>query len=177
MSHSKANHRTGNAMDSTWRRARQVTARLRPAADQVMPLAKTAGAAAKLGADKTRAWAAPQVERAGQVVQDSVAPKVSSVLSATARRLEPDKPRRQRWRKVVGVSAAAAGVASAFAAAVRNRAKARAAAASDALAETDSGPSDAQTASGAEPAVATEKQNGQPSSNSDIGQDEASRAS
>lgn len=161
MSHSKAHHRTGNAVNSVRRRARQVTARLRPAADQVMPLAKTAGAAAKLGADKTRTWAAPQVERAGQVVEDSVAPKVSSVLSAAARRLEPDKPRRPRWRKVVGVSAAAAGVVSAFAAAVRNRAKASAAAASDARAETDSGSSDAQTAPGAEPVVAVEKQDRQ----------------
>jgi hypothetical protein len=51
-------------------------------ADQVMPLARNAGAAAKRQADRTRSWAAPQVERAGQAVQDSIAPKVSSLLSA-----------------------------------------------------------------------------------------------
>src|SRR5260221_9258819 len=49
-------------------------------------------AAARRRVRKTRAWAAPQVEHAGQVLQDSVAPKVSALLSAAARRLEPAKP-------------------------------------------------------------------------------------
>jgi len=70
----------------------------------------------------TRAWAAPQVERTGQVLQDSVAPKVSAWLSTAARRLEPAKPPRSRWRKLAGFSvlAAAAGAAAAL---VRNRKK------------------------------------------------------
>jgi hypothetical protein len=169
MSRSKTHHQTGNAVDGAWRRARQAAARLQPAADQAMPLAKNAGTAAKRQADKTRAWAAPQVERAGRVVQDSVAPKVSSLLSAAARRLEPDKPRRSRWRKVAGVSAAAA-AAGALAAAVR-RVKASAWAARHDRADAGGDPSAAQTA------PATEAGNGQRSASSDVGQDSATRTS
>jgi hypothetical protein len=175
MSRNKAHHQTGNAANSAWRRAGQA-ARRQPAADQVMPLAKTAGAAAKRQADKTRAWAAPQVARAGQAVQDSVAPKVSSLLSAAARRLEPEKPGRRRWRKVAGISAAAA-AASALAAAVRRRAKASAAGASEEPAEAGDGPAAARTTSEAEIAPAIETQNGQRRSSSDVGEDSAARTS
>jgi hypothetical protein len=71
---------------------------------------------------KTRAWAAPQVEHAGQVLQDSVAPRVSALLSAATRRLEPTKPPRRRWRKPADIAMLAA-AASAVAAVVRNRGK------------------------------------------------------
>ena len=92
------------------------------AAARMKPLARSTRAAAGRGVHSTRAWAAPQVEHAGQVLQDSVAPKVSALLSAAARRLEPTKPRRRRWRKPAGVSmlASAAGVVAAV---VRNRRK------------------------------------------------------
>jgi len=62
------------------------------------------------------------VERTGQVLQDSVAPKVSAWLSTAAQRLEPAKPHGSRWRKLAGFSglAAAAGAAAAL---VRNRKK------------------------------------------------------
>jgi hypothetical protein len=72
---------------------------------------------------RTRAQAAPQVERAGNALERSVAPKVSAMLSSAARRLEPVKPRRRRWRKLAGISLLTA-AASAAAAAVRSRAKA-----------------------------------------------------
>ncbi len=72
--------------------------------------------------EATRVWAAPQVERTGQVLQDRVAPKVSAALSSAARRLEPAKPRRSRWRKLAGASAFTA-AASAVAALVRKRRK------------------------------------------------------
>src|SRR5260370_41711500 len=52
----------------------------------------------------------------------SVPPRVSALLSAAARRLEPAKPRRRRWRKLAGVSMLAA-AASVVAAVVRNRRK------------------------------------------------------
>jgi hypothetical protein len=68
-----------------------------------------------------RAGAAPQVERAGHALQDSVAPKVSAILSSAAQRLEPAKPRHRRWRKLAGVSLLTA--AGAVAAVVRYRAK------------------------------------------------------
>jgi hypothetical protein len=55
-------------------------------------------------------------------LQDSVAPKVSALLSAAAWRLEPEKPPRRPWRKLAGVLMLAA-AASAVAAVVRIRRK------------------------------------------------------
>ena len=42
--------------------------------------------------DNARVWAAPQLERTGVAVRDNVAPKVSSLLVTTARRLEKARP-------------------------------------------------------------------------------------
>ena len=110
------------AASSVWGRARQAAAQVKPAASQVKPLAKDIAAAASRRVHRSRAWAAPRVERTGRVLQDSVAPKVSALLSSAARRLEPTKPRRPRWRKLAGISVltAAAGAAAALA---RNRSK------------------------------------------------------
>jgi hypothetical protein len=140
MSRNNAHHRMGNAVTSTWRRAREAAARLQPGSGKVMPLARNAGVAAKHRADRARGWAAPQVDKASQAVQDSLAPKVSSLLSAAARRLEPDKPQRQpqRWRKVAGVSATTA-AATAFTAAVRSRRNANATTAAEDLGEAEDG--------------------------------------
>jgi hypothetical protein len=165
MSRSKTPHQTGNAMSRTWRRARHV-ARLQPAADQVRPLARNAGAAAKRQADRTRSWAAPQVERAGQAVQDSIAPKVSALLSAAARRLDPTEPRRPRWRKLAGASAVTA-AAGAAAAAVRSHLKAGAA---DQAKPGETGPA-------TRTAPAKETSDGQQSSSSGAGQDSEVRSS
>jgi hypothetical protein len=125
MTRNTSHHGTSNGLASAWRRARRATTPLQTAAEHVKPLARTAGTAAKRRAGKTRAWAAPQVERAGQVLQDNIAPKASSLLSAAAERIDP-AARRRPWRKVAGVSAAAAlaSVAAAVAAAVRRRVKA-----------------------------------------------------
>jgi hypothetical protein len=71
---------------------------------------------------KTRAWAAPQVRRTAQVLQGSVAPKVSALLFSAARRLEPARPRRRPWRKLAGIAVLTA-AASAAAALVLNRRK------------------------------------------------------
>jgi len=101
---------------------RRVAAQVKPVAAQIKPLAQSTGAAAIRRVRTTRAWAAPRVERTGLVLQHNVAPKVSAWLSLAARRLEPAKPQRARWRKLAGISAltAAAGAAAAFA---RNRMK------------------------------------------------------
>ncbi len=126
MSRTRRNHEPGTKASSPWHRARQAAAQVTPAAAELKPLARSTGAAARRRVHKTRAWAAPQVEHAGQVLQDSVAPKVSALLSAAARRLEPAKPPRRRWRKLAGISmlaAAAAAAAGAVAAVVRNRKK------------------------------------------------------
>jgi hypothetical protein len=108
------NHEAGPLADGA-QAARRMAA-------QVRPLARSTGAAAARRVHKTRAWAAPQVERAGQVLQDSVAPRISAMLSSAARRLEPARPSRRRWRKLVGGSALTA-TAGAVAALVRNRMK------------------------------------------------------
>ena len=74
-----------------------VAARTRTAASTVLPLARR-------GVRRTRAWAAPNVERTGHVLQDTVAPKVSAALSAAARRMAPDAPRPRRWRKQASIA-------------------------------------------------------------------------
>src|SRR5450755_4978791 len=103
--------------------AAQVAAQVKPVAAQVKPVAKSAGAATRRGVHRTRVWAAPQLERSGQVLEDTVAPKVSAVLSAAAQRIEPVKARRPRWPKVVGLSILAAASAAAAAAILRRRAQ------------------------------------------------------
>jgi len=96
--------------------ARQAAAQLKPAAERAVPLAKTTGEAARRGILRTRAWAAPQVERSGQALQDTVAPKVSAMLSSAAKRIDPAQPRYRRWQKPVGLATltAAAGAVAAF---------------------------------------------------------------
>ena len=69
-----------------------------------------------------RARAVPMVDRMGQVLQDSVAPRVSAMLSSAAQRLEPAKPPRRRWRKLAGISMLTA-AASVVAALARSRKK------------------------------------------------------
>jgi hypothetical protein len=73
--------------------------------------------------DNARVWAAPHVERTGLAVRDNVAPKVSSLLVTTARRLDKAPPKRRRWPRMLGTMAmlAAAGTAAA-AVAMRRRA-------------------------------------------------------
>ncbi len=122
MSRTRRNHEPGTKASSPRDRASQAAAQVKPAAAELKPPARSTAAAARRRVHRTRAWAAPQVEHAGQVLQDRVAPKVSALLSAAARRLEPEKPRRRRWRKPAGVAMLAA-AASAVAAVVRNRRK------------------------------------------------------
>jgi hypothetical protein len=135
MSRKKRNQKAKMAATSAGRRARRAAAQVKPVTAQMKPLAQTTGAAAIRRVRRTRAWAAPRVERTGQVLQHSVAPKVSAWLSVAARRLEPAKPRRARWRKLAGISVltAAAGAAAAFA---RNRKRPDS---STSVAETDAG--------------------------------------
>jgi hypothetical protein len=104
-----SNHRADNALAH----ARQLAARLKP-------VARSTSAAATHGVRSARALAAPQVERAGHLVQEDIAPKISSLLSAAAQRIDPAKPHRRRWRKVAGASMVTA-AASAVAGAVVSR--------------------------------------------------------
>jgi hypothetical protein len=105
-----------------WQRARQTAQDAKPIAAQVKPLANDTKAAASRGLRKARSWSAPKVDRTGQVLQDTVAPKVAAALHSSAQRLDPDKPKRNGWRMAAGISAVLA-LAGAAAAALRNRIK------------------------------------------------------
>ena len=82
---------TTAATPQIWQRARQTAQVAKPVVAQVKPLANDTKAAASRGLRNARSWAAPQVERSGQVLQETVAPKVVAALTSTARRLEPDE--------------------------------------------------------------------------------------
>ncbi len=118
MSRMNRNHEASSAVD----RARQAAAQLKPAAAHVKPVAASAAEAARRRVRSTRSWAAPQVDRTGQILQDSVAPKISAFLSSAARQLDPAKPKRRHGRKLA-VSSALTAAATAVAAIVLNRRK------------------------------------------------------
>jgi hypothetical protein len=109
-----------------------VRARLVPIAKNASPIAKNASRAAKdradsvLGwampyVDSARVWAAPHVERTGIAVRDNVAPKVSSLLVTTARKLERPEPRPRRWPRMLATMAMLAAAGSAAAAVAMRR--------------------------------------------------------
>jgi hypothetical protein len=82
---------------SRWQRLRKaavrlkpVAARAKPLAARAKPLAKSTRSVAKRQMHKTRAWAAPRVERTGHALQETVAPKVSALLTSAAQRIEPN---------------------------------------------------------------------------------------
>lgn len=113
MSGSKRIGKAGAAAAGALDHAQQAAGRVKPYA--------SAQATARRGVRRARAVAAPRLERAGHALEDSVAPKVSAMLSSAAQRIDPPKPRRRRWRQLAGISLlTAAGVVAAV---VRNRAK------------------------------------------------------
>ncbi len=114
---------SGKKRTEAWDRTLKAADQLKPVASQVKPLAKTTGEAARRQLFRTRAWAAPQVERTGKALQDNVAPKVSAMLSTAAERIDPVKPRGGRWRLPVGIAAVLAAAASGAAAILRSRGK------------------------------------------------------
>jgi hypothetical protein len=115
MSRTRSRKPEASTLASGTQAARRMAARARP-------LARNTAAATARRVHKTRSSAAPQVERAGRVLRDSVAPRISVALSSAARRLEPVRPQRRRWPKLVGGSAFTAAVGAA-AALVRSRMK------------------------------------------------------
>jgi hypothetical protein len=94
---------------------------VRHALDQAGPVAKNTTTAVRHGVTRSRAWAAPQMERTGEFLQEVAAPKVSAALSSAAHKIEPTQPRRRRWMRragagllaAIGVTATAAGAAAA----------------------------------------------------------------
>jgi hypothetical protein len=111
-------------------RARQAAEAAKPVAAQVKPLAEDARQAASRGVYRARSWAAPQVERTGQVLQDTVAPKVADALHTSAQKLDPGQPPPRGWRKgAAAISILLAAAATAVAALAARKRKAESAAA------------------------------------------------
>ena len=112
MARTNTDSATTAATRQIWLRARQTAQDAKPIVvqvnAQVKPLADSTMAAASRGLHNARTWSAPKVDRTGQVLQDTVAPKVAAALHASAQRLDPDKPKRYGWRMVAGISAALA---------------------------------------------------------------------
>jgi len=117
---------SGKKRTEAWDRTVKAADQLKPVAAQVKPLAKNTGEAARRSILRSRAWAAPRLERSGKVLEETVAPKVSAALSSAAERIDPAKPRKGRWKWPVGLLAAAAGAASAAAAFFKSRSKSEA---------------------------------------------------
>jgi hypothetical protein len=125
-----------------------------------VPMAKTAGMAARVGArsaatwaaprvNGARAWAAPRIERSGLAIRDTVAPRIYDVFVSTARRvdvtaphLDDDAPRR-RWPRAVAGTAMLAAAGAAAAVVLQRRKNERAEGAGGApgpAADADTGP-------------------------------------
>ena len=125
MSSTNRNEKVAAATAIAQERAREAVARVKPAAAQVKPLARSTQDAAQRGLIRTRIWAAPRIEHTGQVLQDSVAPRVADMLSSAAQRIEPEKPRSRNWWTLSGIAILVAAAAAAAAAALRKRSSAR----------------------------------------------------
>jgi hypothetical protein len=115
------------------RRAAKIAMQASNLADQARPITKNAAMSAKRRAGSAAEWAGPKVvtirtwmavraARGSVSVQESMAPKIAAMLEATARRLDPPKPRSRRVPKILaGAALFAAGCAAAAALAMRNR--------------------------------------------------------
>ncbi|MET8863968.1 YtxH domain-containing protein [Nonomuraea sp. NPDC004580] len=94
-------------MPATWMgqmktRAAQTGQRLAPMADQAKVVA-----AQRI--EDARYWAAPRLESAAHGFEEQVAPKVSSMLTAAARRIDPKPTRSRRWPTLVLLTGLAVG--------------------------------------------------------------------
>jgi hypothetical protein len=140
MSRINTNGAATEAANQIVQRARQAAEAAKPVAAQVKPLANDAKEAASRGVTAARSWAAPQVERTGQVLQDTVAPKVADALHASAQKLDPGQPPHRGWRKgAAAISILLAAAAAAVAAMAARKRKAESAAANSEPAEPAAG--------------------------------------
>ena len=138
MSRTNTNGSAANAAaNQIVQRARQAAEAAKPVAAQVKPFADDARQAASRGVYRARSWAAPQVERTGQVLQDTVAPKVADALHTSAQKLDPGQPPHRGWRKgAAAISILLAAAATAVAALAARKRKAESAAANAEQTET-----------------------------------------
>jgi hypothetical protein len=59
-----------------------------------------------------RTWAAPRLELAGRNLEQRVAPRMATMLSAAARRVDPAPAKRRRWPILAAGLIAAAGLSA-----------------------------------------------------------------
>jgi hypothetical protein len=141
----------------------QQQARLAVLARTAVPMVKTAGMVTRDSArgaaawaaprvNGARAWTAPRIERSGLAIKDTIAPKISETLTATARRVDVTAPRldvtapRRRWPRVVAGTAMLAAVGAAAAIVLRRRKDAGTSGAPGKAADARTGPQTAQDA-------------------------------
>lgn len=84
------------------------------AASRVAPIAASARVTARQGMRTVRTWTAPRLDRTGQALEKRVAPRISAMLGAAARRIEPRRKRRLWPFLTVGLVAAAAAAGAAI---------------------------------------------------------------
>jgi hypothetical protein len=106
----------------------QLAALQAQAAQQAMPLARTAGTSIRHGAgdavawatpkvDAARSWAAPQLEQSARAISENLAPMISSALISAAHKIEvPKRKSHERGRLLAGsmLLAAAGGLVAAL---------------------------------------------------------------
>jgi hypothetical protein len=88
-------------------------------------VAKRTGETAAHRVRGARRWAAPRIEQAAHAVQDTVAPKVSAALEATAQRIEPPPAQAGKGRVRRALSIGGVAVLTALAGAIMALARRR----------------------------------------------------
>lgn len=91
------------------------------AAGRVAPVAQQARELAAERVLLAREWSAPRLDLAARFVESELGPRVGSLLSQTARRIEPPKPTHKARNAALLGAAGAAGVGVAGALAMRRR--------------------------------------------------------
>ncbi|MEU7899774.1 hypothetical protein AB0B45_43865 [Nonomuraea sp. NPDC049152] len=81
------------------------------AGDRLVPMADQAKVVAANRIENARYWAAPKLEDAAHRVEDQLAPRVSSMLSQAASRIDPTPARSRRWPVMVLLTGMALGAA------------------------------------------------------------------
>ncbi|MEV0613577.1 YtxH domain-containing protein [Nonomuraea sp. NPDC050404] len=76
---------------------------------RMQPMADQAKVAAAHRIEDARYWAAPRLESAAHGFEDQVAPKVSSMLTAAARKIDPKPSHSRRWPVLVLLTGLAVG--------------------------------------------------------------------
>ncbi|MEV4567195.1 YtxH domain-containing protein [Nonomuraea sp. NPDC049419] len=87
----------------------QVKTRAAQTGQRLAPMADQAKVAAAQRIEDARYWAAPRLESAAHGFEEQVAPKVSSMLTAAARRIDPTPTRSRRWPTLVLLTGLAVG--------------------------------------------------------------------